>query len=56
MANKTVLCACKSCKMADSCSKKQEPETLNIKTVLFYPINTVAGFHCEGYEKMYKVA
>ena len=55
MLNKVLLCAKSDCKMANSCAKKRAPDTINISVIQFNPYNNGHRFHCDGYEKTYKV-
>lgn len=46
-------CSTMHCRMADSCAKKSEPDSLNIRVQKWVPDEIRGRFHCVGYEKVY---
>lgn len=47
------ICDTKHCRMADSCAKKAEPDSLNLRVQKWYPDTINGRFHCVGYQKVY---
>lgn len=46
-------CSTQHCKQADSCAKKIEPDSLNVRVQKWTPDMIRGRFHCVGYEKVY---
>lgn len=46
-------CSTQHCKQADTCAKKIEPDSLNVRVQKWTPDMIRGRFHCVGYEKVY---
>ena len=46
-------CATSGCKLANTCAKKLEPDTTNLRVQKWVPDIIRGKVHCVGYEKVY---